>query len=159
MLIKSAEINIDSVIFCILPFVTGIYFALFDSLDNLKRIKNTKYKFLSLMLVGLFFVLRVVFSVYIDYFFSLSLICFATLVLADFKYLKNGLVLLGKNSANIWLIHGTIINFFPVIPLPKIVKYLLILLTALFVSMLIEFLKQKSGYCMKIKQLRKFVER
>lgn len=50
-------------------------------------------------------------------------------------------------------------QFFPVIPLPKIVKYLLILLTALFVSMLIEFLKQKSGYCMKIKQLRKFVER
>ena len=159
LLINNVEINIDSVIFCILPFVTGIYFAMFDSLDNLKRKKSIKFQIFSFIFVVIFFALRLLFSIYVDYFFSLSLICFGTLVLSDIKGLNSILILFGKHSANIWLIHCTMLSLFPLVALPQIMKFLVILLAALFISILIEYVKKITGYSMKIKDIRCFVER
>lgn len=107
--INSLGFKTDGPLFCILAFSTGILFAQEDVLDMIKAYTKIKYKLLSIGITILLFSLRTIFSLFIDYFFAISLILFCTLVLSDIKKLNKVLVLFGKNSSNIWLSHVVIL--------------------------------------------------
>ena len=150
-------IHTDSVIFCLLAFVTGILFAQKETLDKLKSLTDAKYKVFSVIFLLIAFSLRLVFSFYADYFFALSLICFGTLILSGIKYLNRFFILFGKNSANIWLSHPVIITAVTrELRLEMPLKYFVVLAIALLLSVIIEKIKRYSDV---VKKARAFVEK
>ena len=149
----------DNAIFYLLSFSTGIIIAQTGILDRIKLLKQAKYKILSIIFLLLSFVLRLVFSLFADYLFAISIIVFGTLVLSSIKGLNKLLVLFGKNSANIWLLHGSIIALAgEIIVLPILIKYLVVLTAALVISILLELLKKKVGYNTLLIKVRKRIE-
>lgn len=158
--VNALGIRTDSVVFCMLAFVTGILFAQCRTLDNLTSLTGAKYKVLSIFLVLLGFALRLVFSFYADYFFALTLICFGTLVLSAIKYLDRFFILFGKHSANIWLSHIVILQMVnKAYHFTKPVKYLIVLAIALLLSLTVEFVKKITWYSKGVKKLRALIEK
>ena len=157
--INDLGISTDSALFCLLAFTTGIYFAQTNILDKLITISSMKYKIYSVIVAVVMFILRLIFSIYADYFFAISLIGLAIFLISNIKYINKLLILFGKNSANIWLSHSAIIILLSnIVILPILIKYVVVLVIALVLSLLVEFVKRITRYSLLIKKLRKLIE-
>lgn len=157
--INGLGISTDSFLFCLLYFSTGIFFARTDFFEKLYA-KTQKIKMLSSASIVVLFGLRLLFSVYVDLFLAISLICFGIYVISDIKYINSVFIIFGKNSANIWLSHVMILELVcSIISLPIVGRYLLVLFLALLFSLIIEFVKKKTKYSLLVKKIRRMVER
>ena len=147
--------KMDSFLFCILAFVTGIFLANEDILSKLKSRQSTAAGIISAVLVLITFVLRIIFSMPADYFFALSLIMLEIFVVSKTKVVGAVLRYLGENSANMWLIHPKLI---PLITIHFFPKYFAVLLLSLALSVIIELFKRITRFNDLVKHLRDTVE-
>ena len=136
-------IKIDSFLFYILSFAVGIYFEQKDVFAKFKIVGPVKSIVVPTVCLIAAFVLRLLFSLSMDIFFALSIILFEINVLSK---LKSAVVLsfFGKNSANIWLFHSTVLAFF--VSIRPVYKFVFALLLSLLASMFIEYIKKISKY-------------
>ena len=151
--------HVDTVLFCLMSFATGIILAQTDLLDKLCALKGLKVKIISAVAVIAAFGLRLIFSLYADWFFALTLIVFCTLVLSETKGVNRFLMLFGSHSANIWLLHVAILRLInELLTLPVLLRYIVVLAAALCISLLLEWIKKKTKYNTLIRKLRQHVE-
>lgn len=157
--LQSVGIGVDHLLFCLTAFATGILLAQKGFLDRLAGLKGVKYKLIAGLTALVMFGMRLIFSLNADYFFALSLIGLGTVVLAGAGELRRALILFGKHSANIWLVHVMLLRVLSaIVVLPNICRYLIVLLASLALSILVEFLKKKLGYLQLVKRLRACAE-
>ena len=135
------EINVDQYTFCIFSFCLGI---LLSQKELIGRYNNKLNSFLFVLVAVLFrWLIRLPF----DAFLALAIIGFEKSMLSETKCIRNTLIVLGKHSANIWLLHLTVggaINGFvnSNIVLQKIPFFIIVIVCSLCISVAIEELKK-----------------
>lgn len=90
----------------------GIYLADSGLLDTCKNKVSVNSRIVSTILLILFLVLRIIFSMCFDILLAISIIIFEIQVLSSLKISKI-LVYLGINSSNIWLLHKLVLSYLP----------------------------------------------
>ena len=135
------EINVDQYTFCIFSFCLGL---LLSQKELIGRYNNKLNSFLFVLVAVLFrWLIRLPF----DAFLALAIIGFEKSMLSETKCIRNTLIVLGKHSANIWLLHLTVggaINGFvnSNIVLQKIPFFIIVIVCSLCISVAIEELKK-----------------
>ena len=89
------------------------------------------------------FVLRLIFALPIDVLLALSIIFFEINVLSKTRIVAVVLRFLGRYSANMWLLHGTILGL---LQMNVVAKFVLAAIITLLISFLLEYMKKTTGY-------------
>lgn len=143
-------ITTDREIFYLLPFAVGIICSEKNIFNKLVRLSfNKKYVYILMSLIILFLSLLVATKVKLigNVFYALSVIGVSIWLLTNFKIVCKVLIILGKHSMNIFLSHSFI--YFYLIPGRKmmsickmpIVKFVVLIVASLILSILIEKIK------------------
>lgn len=165
ILVPFWNISTDSVIFYIFAFAMGIFFAQNNTFEKVKTKISNKYKIISLIFLIIAFALRILFSLPADIIFAVAIIYFEINILSELKTTNKFLAVLGKHSANIWLLHRIFIEIADNvlktsfgINLPILVKYPLILFATFAFSVSLEKLKKIIKYNNLVLKFRKKIE-
>lgn len=142
--IHSLHLNFDSVWSCLFPFSIGVCFQRKEILDRFKIDKmGTNNAMVPVAGLCASFALRLVFALPMDILFALSIIFFEVNVVASFEYLAKTLSFLGRHSANMWLLHVTVLGS---LSGSMTYRFAMATLVTLVVSCLLEKAKIATGY-------------
>lgn len=141
-------------IFWLFPFCVGILYSEQDFLNSyLRRYNNGNeerqigYKVKNIVAVLIYTLLRSKLGIIIDVLLAIKIIKFASLFIMNRKPIKVPLKILGRHSANIFMVHSFIYYYFAVIAKPFnaiptwILQYIVLVLASLAFSVVIEFIK------------------
>lgn len=146
----------DSVIFYLCDFALGIYLYEYNILDKLVSYRKRFMILISLFIMFLAVFLRLIFTLPLDIFVAFSIILVEIFAIRKINLLNDLLILFGKNSANIWLLHSLItmllITYFSFSPVK-------LLLVALFLSLSVSLLVLNICKVFKIEQLFSLLRR
>ena len=155
-LFNVTNFKFDSFWSCLLPFSLGICFEQKNVLHRFKLNNPELCVILPSICVVSAFVLRLIFSLPMDVFFALSIIFFEINVLSMQKYIDSVLNCLGKNSANMWLLHGSLLPL--IVCGNPVFKFILVTLISLLISFVIEKTKAVTGYNKIFLRLRNYLK-
>lgn len=149
-------IDTDCAPYYVFSFSIGIYLSQRNSLSMIRaRVGGIKAGILSFVFVVISFLIRSVITLSADPLLSLAVIVFEIVVLSKNKMISSFLKCFGENSANIWLLHGFVIDIIYEVKFINYPAYFVFLLyICLAFSMLIERIKTATGYKHNVKRLR-----
>lgn len=144
-------------------FVLGMIiseYGLFEKLKNLNK-NYIECIIISLLYMVFGFYARSIYVGIYEIIFGLAIICFSVLIISKTKILKKFIVLIGKNSSNIFMFHTFIYKYFFLNFFLKLkywpVIFIVLLLISLGISIIIERIKKVVKDVFKKKKLNKEV--
>lgn len=154
------SVNVDSVPFYLFAFTLGIYLSVAEKLTIDRGRPRAARSYILLFFA--MFCLRILFSLPVDVFLSLSILLLAART--DVFSGKPAAVLeaFGRESANIWLIHikinSILYHFLPKTWLVYLPKYLLLIALSYVSARTVTAIKGKIGYTSLVSRIRKAIE-
>lgn len=152
--IAIAGTKVDIFLFYLPEFVIGIYAAESGILDRIRRTGSLRSVAASLLLAAAF-ALRLVFGLNADLIFAITIILFEISVLSEKEAIADPLSVLGGNSANMWLLHGSVHTLM----LGTVrLKFCRTVLLTFAQSRVIEWAKGKTGWSRLTVKLRETIK-
>lgn len=142
-------------------FALGMLISEFGLFEKLKKLNKNYIEciIVSLLYMILGFYGRRYFSGVYEIIFAIAIICFSVLIISKTKILKKFIVLIGKNSSNIFMLHTFIYKYFFLDFFLKLkycpIMFIVLLIISLGISMLIEKIKDLFQNMLKNKKLNK----
>lgn len=154
---RNPNMHTDWWLFYIFPFVVGIYLSQNRILSKIyEALGNVKGIVISLLGFACMLYLRLQVTLPMDTFLAFSVILLEMFIFTKVKVVADFLNRCGTQSANIWLLHGTIgglignLNF-----TSNFMKFVLLMFLSMAVSIMIEEIKNYTQYNKNVNEIRK----
>ncbi len=154
MIKPEIPMHTDSWLFYLCAFVLGIVVAQKNYLDKIKENKSPLVIVLTVLAVVLTAILRIAIALPGDVFLSAAIIAFITAISRfNIPIFWDILVLLGENSAFMWLMHGHIMHSYIFMDV-LFFEFVVVSFLSLAVSLLLKKLQEVTGYLRLVKKVR-----